>query len=493
MVSFTTPAATVAAVQAVARAVSFSNNVGESIAQRTIRFELVDGDGGNDRATAVTNVSLTPVNDTPFVRDVTANAQEDGTAITASFDGDDVDNDDGPATLVYAIVSQPAEGTAVYNGDGTFTFSPGTAFQDLGVGESRAATFQYKATDSHGADSNPATVRVFVQGTNDVPVATEDRFAAARNSVLVVGAPGVLGNDRDVDGDLLTATLVSGPASGTLDLRADGSFTYTPVTDFTGNVSFTYKSNDGRADSNTVTVTLAVTIAPVANDDSVITVQDRITPIAVLVNDTDPDGSLNPGSIIIVTPPTNGTAIANSDGTITYTPTPGFLGGDGLSYTVADNVGVRSNVATVAIQVNVPHPWMNPEESLDVNADGFITSMDALLIINRLNTVGPQRLPNPPEPEFAPPPYYDANGDEFLTSADALVIINYLNNPPAAEGEASGAPTAEAFAEGEFWAPSSRLMTESRPAGEDRNRAMSEEDESAENDPDLARALLTLR
>ena len=96
VVSFTTPAATVAAVQAVARAVSFSNNVGQSTAQRTIRFELVDGDGGNDRATAVTNVSLTPVNDTPFVRDVTANAQEDGTAVTGSFDGDDVDNDDGP-------------------------------------------------------------------------------------------------------------------------------------------------------------------------------------------------------------------------------------------------------------------------------------------------------------------------------------------------------------------------------------------------------------
>ena len=59
----------------------------------------------------------------------------------------------------------------------------------------------------------------------------------------------MLGNDSDVDGDALTAVLVSGPANGTLTLNADGSFTYTPDANFNGTDSFTYKANDGTADS----------------------------------------------------------------------------------------------------------------------------------------------------------------------------------------------------------------------------------------------------
>ena len=60
-----------------------------------------------------------------------------------------------------------------------------------------------------------------------------------------VPAPGVLGNDTDVEGDPLTAIKVSDPLHGTLTLNADGSFTYTPNGNFNGNDSFTYKANDG--------------------------------------------------------------------------------------------------------------------------------------------------------------------------------------------------------------------------------------------------------
>ena len=77
----------------------------------------------------------------------------------------------------------------------------------------------------------------------------------------------MLGNDTDVDGDTLTAVLVSGPAHGTLTLNADGSFTYTPDANYNGSDSFTYKANDGSADSNVATVSLtvsAVNDAPVA-------------------------------------------------------------------------------------------------------------------------------------------------------------------------------------------------------------------------------------
>ena len=126
-------------------------------------------------------------------------------------------------------------------------------------------------------------------------------------------AAGVLANDTDVDGD----TLYRGarhrtPAHGTLALNADGSFTYTPAANYNGPDSFTYKANDGTADSNTATVTItvnAVNDAPVATADSYSTDED--TPLSVgapgvLANDTDPEGSaLN---AVLVTGPAHGTA-----------------------------------------------------------------------------------------------------------------------------------------------------------------------------------------
>ncbi|MEL7039550.1 MAG: Ig-like domain-containing protein, partial [Cyanobacteria bacterium J06592_8] len=67
---------------------------------------------------------------------------------------------------------------------------------------------------------------------------------------------------RDADGDTLTAQLVDGPVNGSLDLSEDGSFTYTPEPEFSGEDSFTYTANDGEDDSNVATVTVAVEAPP---------------------------------------------------------------------------------------------------------------------------------------------------------------------------------------------------------------------------------------
>ena len=64
------------------------------------------------------------------------------------------------------------------------------------------------------------------------------------NTAVGTGA-GVLENDTDVDGDLFTARLVSGPSHGTLTLNLDGTLSYTPDPDFNGVDSFTYRANDG--------------------------------------------------------------------------------------------------------------------------------------------------------------------------------------------------------------------------------------------------------
>jgi VCBS repeat-containing protein len=68
----------------------------------------------------------------------------------------------------------------------------------------------------------------------------------------------VLGNDSDANGDKLTARLVSKPAHGTLILKLDGGFVYTPAAGFVGTDTFTYQANDGAANSNVATVTFTI-------------------------------------------------------------------------------------------------------------------------------------------------------------------------------------------------------------------------------------------
>ena len=97
-----------------------------------------------------------------------------------------------------------------------------------------------------------------VNATNDAPTAVDDAFTIAEDGTLDLDiAGGVLANDTDPDGDALIASLVSGPANGTLTLNADGSLSYTPNANFNGTDTFTYSASDGGlSDEATVTITV---------------------------------------------------------------------------------------------------------------------------------------------------------------------------------------------------------------------------------------------
>ena len=99
----------------------------------------------------------------------------------------------------------------------------------------------------------------FFRSANDTPSAAPDRYSAQKNTPLTIAAPGVLDNDTDANGDGLTAILETSPANGNLTLHADGSFTYSPDSGFTGTDSFTYRANDGASSSSPATVTITVT------------------------------------------------------------------------------------------------------------------------------------------------------------------------------------------------------------------------------------------
>jgi hypothetical protein len=114
---------------------------------------------------------------------------------------------------------------------------------------------------SGGAKTDLDAVDITVIPVNDSPVATGESYVVDSDDVLNVAAPGLLANDTDIEGDPLTVTMVRGPASGTLSINGDGSFSYTPTTSYQGTDTFTYVVEDGSAISAEVTVTIEVSLA----------------------------------------------------------------------------------------------------------------------------------------------------------------------------------------------------------------------------------------
>ncbi len=245
-------------------------------------------------------------------------------------------------------VSATAHGSAVVNADGrTITYTAAGSF----FGTDR---FTYVAASAGGLqDSAAVTIAVAADGDpNAVPVAVDDTYTVAQDAALGVAAAGVLTNDYDLDGDPLTATLVSGPAHGALTLNPDGPFSYTPESGFSGEDGFAYRASDGAASSAAATVTITVTPAvgnraPVALADVYVFPKRSNTVPApgVLPNDWDPDGDAL--RAVLVAGPKGGTPKLNADGSFTYKPR--ILGApDSFSYQVTDGALVSEPV-TVSI------------------------------------------------------------------------------------------------------------------------------------------------
>ncbi|MBC7128620.1 MAG: tandem-95 repeat protein [Thermoplasmatales archaeon] len=213
----------------------------------------------------------------------------------------------------------------------------------------------YVVANDSIAENSSDIWRFTTQAINTPPVANDDSYSTDEDIALTVNTPGVLENDNDIDGDNLTAILVSNPNHGTVVLNSNSSFTYTPNSNYHGTDSFTYKAYDGIAYSNIATVYItinSVNDAPVANDDYASTDEDTPVLINLSANDYDIDGNINLTSITITQSPSHGSVNVHSNGTVTYTPSLNYYGSDSFKYKAKDNDGADSNIATVTITIN---------------------------------------------------------------------------------------------------------------------------------------------
>jgi VCBS repeat-containing protein len=292
-------------------------------------------------------------------------------------------NDSGGNESAYSavLVSSAANGALLLNGGGGFFYLPN-------IGFTGNDSFTYHVNDG-ATVSNTATVTITVAPSagNTAPVAANDTYAGAEDAQLdVAAATGVLANDTDAEPGPLTAVLLSGTSNGTLTLRADGSFSYTPAPGYVGGDQFQYRARDGSgALSAPATVTLQVNQsndAPVAVDDSYSTNEDQTLNVnpnnGVVGNDTDPEN--DDLTAVLVANVASGTLTLQPNGSFSFAPAAGFSGTVTFTYQ-ADDGELRSNTATVTITVNAVNdpPAAQP--------DTYTTAEDTTLVVPVANGV----------------------------------------------------------------------------------------------------------
>ncbi|MBN9295973.1 MAG: tandem-95 repeat protein [Filimonas sp.] len=281
----------------------------------------------NKPPTAVNDAATTNPN-TPVTLDVLANDTKGDANLT-------------PSTVT--IVKQPDHGTVTVDPvTGKVTYTPNKDYYG-------ADNFTYTVKDANGAISNVATGTITI---NKPPTAVND--AATTNPSTPVTIK-MLDNDVKGDANLTpsTVTIVKQPDHGTVTVDpVTGIATYTPAAGFTGNDTYTYTVKDANgAISNVATVTIHVNKPPVAVNDAATTEEPTPVTINLTGNDYSDDGVVDKTSIVAITQPAHGTIVINKDGTVVYTPNNGYVGLDNFTYTIKDNNGNTSNVATVTITV----------------------------------------------------------------------------------------------------------------------------------------------
>jgi VCBS repeat-containing protein len=341
----------------------------------TTSFTYRANDGAANSNVATVNITVNPGNAIPVANNDTYQTLED-TQLVVGADLGLLANDLIPAgsNTTVVVKTQPTHGSLAANPDGSFIYTPATNYSGVD-------SFTYAAINSSGETT--ATVSITVTEVNSAPVATDDVYGTLINTPIVAPvSSGVLANDVDTDGDPLNVSVLTNPANGTLTLAADGSFTYSPTTGFTGADTFTYTVSDG-VDSDTGTVNINVNsqnTAPVAADDQYsVSVGQTLQVNAaqgVLANDTDPDNNVLSATILATS--TNGTVTLSLDGSFSYTPNAGFLGPDTFTYTVSDGLGGTDTAAvTITVASSVPV----------AQDDSYSTDINTSLTVNAANGV----------------------------------------------------------------------------------------------------------
>ncbi len=342
----------------------------------TATFTYQADDGTARSVTTTVTITVSSVNDTPAAQADSYTTNEEQTLNVDASNGvlaNDTDADDDDLTAV--LVRGASSGTVTLNANGSFSYVPAAGFAGT-------VTFTYRADDGT-ARSDTATVTITVSSANDAPTAQPDSYTTSEDTSLNVGGRGVLGNDTDANGDTLTAERVANVANGTLQLNADGTFTYTPPSNFSGTTSFSYRARDGATASAAVTVTITVSPvndAPVVTSSPATTATEGVT-YRFRLAASDPDGD----ALTIAAPQIPSWLAFAPPATISGTPDGSDVGNHDVTMTVADGIAstveLKFRIAVTDVD-NAPSIEPIPEQTategspFDFELGAFVTDSD---------------------------------------------------------------------------------------------------------------------
>jgi VCBS repeat-containing protein len=355
------------------------------------------------------------------------------TVITGILTASDVDLN----VLKHSAVNNPSNGIVSIASNGAYTYTPNINF-------SGTDSFTFKANDGE-LDSVAATVSITVNAVNDPPIAT----SASITNIEDNAKTGTL-TATDIESTSLTYSKVDSPTNGTVTVNTNGAYTYTPNANFNGTDSFTFKVNDGSADSAAATVSFtvsAVNDAPVGTIDITGTAKQGET-LTATKNFTDVDGIPVVGTLFTTSWLADGTPI-NSIQRISETLTGGFIAsslvltpelvGKKISFSTAytDNGGTQetvtsaqtSDVAGIATSGTGTSAtakfWKdNTKTPADTKKADAVNLTDAIAILKMIVGLNVNSNNTPLTPYQAIAADFDQSGDVGLT--DAIGVLKMV-------------------------------------------------------------------
>jgi len=405
-------------------------------------FTFKANDGTVDSNIAQVSVTINAVNDPPTASGTSVTTEENQT-VSGQLTASDADGD----SLTFSIVTNGSKGVVVITNQatGAFTYTPN---KDATGSDS----FTFKVNDGM-VDSNKATVTVTIKAVNDPPTATGSSVSTYENQPVSGQLTAI-----DPDGDPLTYSIVTNGSKGSAVITnpATGAFTYTPNKDATGSDAFTFKVNDGTADSNTATVTVSIAIVnepPTATGSAIST--DKNQAVSGQLTASDPDG--DPLTFSIIANGSKGSAVLTNPatGAFTYTPNKDATGNDSFTFKVNDGTA-DSNTATVTVSiaiVNEPPTATGSAVSTDKNqsVSGQLIASDPdgdpltySIVAN--GSKGSAVITNPATGAFTYTPNNDQTGSDTFTFkvndgtvdsniATVTVTITVINTAPVASND----------------------------------------------------------
>ncbi|MEA5532825.1 cadherin-like domain-containing protein [Crocosphaera sp. XPORK-15E] len=312
-----------------------------------LSYSVIDGNGGS--VAADQSFSLEAVNDAPTgtASAILVSGTEDTNyTISANKLLEGFSDVDGDILSISGLTAN--EGGLVDNQNGTWTFAPNTNYNG-------PVNLSYSVIDGNGG-SVAADQSFNLEAVNDAPTGSAIAILAngTEDTNYTISANKLLEGFSDVDGDILSISGLTANEGGLVD-NQDGTWTFTPNTNYNGPVNLSYNVIDGNggsvaADQSFQVLADVLGSPPVANDDTIATLEEKRVTVNVLANDTDLNNDGLAISVFDSTSVNGGKIALNANGTLTYSPLDDFTGVDSFTYKATDGQN-QSNTATVNIFV----------------------------------------------------------------------------------------------------------------------------------------------